>query len=174
MLVTGDFNIDVLRFTDIKSTGDFTDNVLASGFMPLVTCPTRVTDYSATLIDNILANCVEKFVKSNIVYFDISDHFPTFTEFNFNIPVQNNKSICTNPTRSFSSANFCTFSKLVTDTNSDLIVDPSDNPDQMYQSFSEKFLSLVDCAFPKQTPKRYNLRHPWLTDSLIKCCRRKS
>ena len=38
--------------------------------------PTRITNYSATLIDNITTNIHEYPIKSGILYNDISDHFP--------------------------------------------------------------------------------------------------
>ena len=47
-------------------------------FCPTISKPTRVTNYSATLIDNIITNIHEYPIKSGILYNDISDHFPVF------------------------------------------------------------------------------------------------
>ena len=49
------------------------------GFHPLITKPTRITSYSATLIDNIFTNDSEFRAKSGIIITDISDHPPVFT-----------------------------------------------------------------------------------------------
>ena len=52
--ITGDFNVNILPH--IKSSLDRQDfmNIFSSSFFaPLITKPTRVTDHSATLIDNI-------------------------------------------------------------------------------------------------------------------------
>ena len=53
--ITGDFNVNILP--NIKSSLDSQDflNIFSSSFFsPLITKPTRVTDHSATLIDNII------------------------------------------------------------------------------------------------------------------------
>jgi hypothetical protein len=40
--------------------------------------PTRVTDHSATLIDNIFFNSVEHYVISGNLTYDLTDHLPNF------------------------------------------------------------------------------------------------
>ena len=47
---------------------------MASGFYPLINKPTRITDSSATLIDNIFTNVHNTETKSGIWITDISDH----------------------------------------------------------------------------------------------------
>ena len=54
VLILGDININMLKFQDHPKTNEYLDNIFASGFMPLITKPTRVTQYSATLIDHII------------------------------------------------------------------------------------------------------------------------
>ena len=44
---------------------------------PLIHYPTRVTDHSVTLIDNIFTNDIDDMF-SGIILADISDHFPIF------------------------------------------------------------------------------------------------
>jgi len=44
--------------------------------LPAITSPTRVTDFSKTLIDNFYLNCLSHDFKSFILYDDTSDHFP--------------------------------------------------------------------------------------------------
>ena len=45
--------------------------------LPVITQPTRVTDHSATLIDNIFVSKPGNVISGNIVS-DLSDHFPIF------------------------------------------------------------------------------------------------
>ena len=52
--------------------------MFASAFYPTISRPTRVTQQTATLIDNIITNMHEYPVTSGILYNDISDHFPVF------------------------------------------------------------------------------------------------
>ena len=40
--------------------------------------PTRITDHSATLIDNIFFNSLEHFTISGNLIYDLTDHLPNF------------------------------------------------------------------------------------------------
>ena len=50
----------------------------SGGFYPLVSLPTRLTDTTATLIDNIWTNKVGAKIGSGLVTVRISDHLPVF------------------------------------------------------------------------------------------------
>ena len=52
----GDYNINLLNFETHGPTSEFADLLYANSFIPLINRPTRVTQFSATLIDNILTN----------------------------------------------------------------------------------------------------------------------
>ena len=51
----GDYNTNILNYASHVHTAQFV-MMSSSGFLPLITCPTRVTATSATLIDNIFTN----------------------------------------------------------------------------------------------------------------------
>ena len=51
--------------------------------LPTIYKPTRITETTATLIDNILTNN-EQIVQSTIVVSDITDHMPTILSINLN------------------------------------------------------------------------------------------
>ena len=53
--------------------------MLSAGFHPKITLPTRITDTSNTLIDNILANVIGDRHISGIMINKISNHQPIFT-----------------------------------------------------------------------------------------------
>ena len=54
-------------------------NTLSSyNFLPCILQPTRITEYSATLIDNIFLNDMEHHQVSGNVIHDITDHLPNF------------------------------------------------------------------------------------------------
>ena len=74
----GDFNIDLLKYDVHQKTKDFVDDIVALGFIPIITKPTRITNHSATLIDHIYTNISNEDVKSGIIITDISDHFSVF------------------------------------------------------------------------------------------------
>ena len=52
----GDFNIDLIKAHNHHKTEHFINTIFGMGFHPLITKPTRITSYSATLIDNIFKN----------------------------------------------------------------------------------------------------------------------
>ena len=52
----GDYNIDLLNIESHGPTSDYNDTMYSNGFIPLITRPTRITNSSATLIDNIFTN----------------------------------------------------------------------------------------------------------------------
>ena len=51
--LAGDFNLDLLRYADHEPTREFVDCLFFHMFLPLISRPTCITAYSATLIDNI-------------------------------------------------------------------------------------------------------------------------
>ena len=73
----GDFNIDLLKDDSHRPTHDYLNLVYSCSLVPTIYKPTRITEHSATIIDNILTNNHLEAIKSNILITDISDHFPT-------------------------------------------------------------------------------------------------
>ena len=50
-IITGDFNIDLLKVNDKIKIGDYFDLFCTNGFYPKITLPTRFSRDSCTLID---------------------------------------------------------------------------------------------------------------------------
>ena len=75
----GDYNIDLLKARSHQPTSEFIDNMLCSSFIPLINRPTRITENSAKIIDNIFTNChnVSNHI-TGIIPTDVSDHFSIF------------------------------------------------------------------------------------------------
>ena len=72
----GDFNIDLLKVDDQRPTHDYRELVFSYSLLPTIYKPTRITETTATIVDNILTN-VETVIKSSILVTDITDHIPT-------------------------------------------------------------------------------------------------
>ena len=49
----GDFNLNLLNYETHDDTNDFLNSMISYSFLPYILHPTRVTDYSSTVIDNI-------------------------------------------------------------------------------------------------------------------------
>ena len=78
----GDFNIDLLKFKSHSATDGFLNTLGSNFFQPYIMQPTRITNHSATLIDNIFFNSIEHFTISGNLVYDLSDHLPNFLIFN--------------------------------------------------------------------------------------------
>ena len=56
--IIGDLNLNCLHYNEDRNIIYFYYKVFELGFIPLIENPTRVCENSATIIDNILTNCV--------------------------------------------------------------------------------------------------------------------
>ena len=75
----GDYNIDLLKVKTNRHYCSYFDDVVSNGFFPKITLPTRLSDHSSTLIDNIFTNNIDEASKSGILLNSISDHQMIFT-----------------------------------------------------------------------------------------------
>ena len=73
---------------------DFLNTTSSFCSQPQILQPTRITDHSATLIDNIFFNSLEHFTISCNVIYNISDHLPNFLIFDKFSSLSNNVKIC--------------------------------------------------------------------------------
>jgi len=74
----GDYNINLLKHDVHTETQNFVNNLFANFSIPLISRPTRFTNSSATLIDNIVTNASHEDCVTGILITDISDHLPVF------------------------------------------------------------------------------------------------
>ena len=73
-----DFNINLVNYDLHPETNDFINLMVSHYLLPHILHPTRVTDHSATIIDNIFNNTLEFDTLSGNLLTKISDHFPQF------------------------------------------------------------------------------------------------
>ena len=71
----GDFNLNLISCD--STTGMFLDGLYSNSFIPCITCPTRITSHTATLIDNIFTNHYVESI-NGLFLTDISDRLPIF------------------------------------------------------------------------------------------------
>ena len=75
----GDFsNIDLLKVDSHRPAHDFLELIYSYSLMPTIYKPTRFTESTATIIDNILT-ISENIIKSSILVTDTNDHFDKFS-----------------------------------------------------------------------------------------------
>ena len=74
----GDINIDLLQYDSSTVSNDFINSMTVHSFLPYILQPSRVTDHSATLIDNVFSNVTNTESVSDNLTTLISDHFIQF------------------------------------------------------------------------------------------------
>ena len=78
IFLMGDFNIDLLQYESHNSTNDFLNSMVSHSFLPYILQPTRVTDHSATVIDNIFSNMTDYVTYNGNITTLVADHFAVF------------------------------------------------------------------------------------------------
>ena len=68
VIICGDFNIDLLKINDKEVFSDYFEKIISNGFFPSITLPTRFSNRSATLIDNILYKTLTKTMITQLVF----------------------------------------------------------------------------------------------------------
>ena len=77
--ITRDFNMNCLKYNKNAKTKHFYDNIFERVAIPIINRPTRISEYSASLTDNILTTDIfTNSLKKGIIKSDVSDHFPIF------------------------------------------------------------------------------------------------
>jgi len=167
IIITGDLNIDLLKYHTNHDTTDFLDQLLLKNIIPKVTVPTRITSHSATLLDHIFTNIVSEKCIAGTLITDISDHFSNFIfikslSLKSTLPqtvtyrVMSNQAI-DNLNRSLSDHDWTDLYNS-TDVNT------------AYEIFSDQFSQLVNTHLPIKTAKFNSLKHkrePWMTKGIL-------
>ena len=80
IILTGDFNIILLQINENTATSDYYDVLIANGFIPKISLPTRLTDTGGTLIDNMHCKMSKVTLEAivGIMTLKFADHQPYF------------------------------------------------------------------------------------------------
>jgi len=159
-------------------TGEFYDNILAYGLIPTITHPTRISDFSATLIDNIFINTVKYKMDTVIIYCDISDHLPIAIR--IQTKLIKNKLPTTIKKRIYDDMSIVNFTQELQNFDwgeVEKFANVNDDPNKAYASFYNTYKLLFDKHFPEKNHRlvpRLTPRKDWMTKGLLKSCHRKS
>ena len=169
----GDYNINILNDSSHVHTAQFVDMMSSSGFLPLITRPSRVTATSATLIDNIFTNNLMDISHSleGLFITDVSDQFPIF---HVSRRMQMSDVDVYMYKRLFSLKNKEGFYHAVSTTNW-VEIDRATDTQQAFDLFHSQLTELYNKHFPKVSIKKtYSNRMPWLSDGLKNSIRHKN
>ena len=172
VIITGDFNINLLHVNLHKPTTEFLDTWISKGYLPQLTQPTRETLNTATLIDNIYTKSINNdfITRKGIITTDISDHFPAFIEFKLiNTKPKSNKSKIIESRHITKQS----ITSLITDLNNENWIDVinEENINDKYNNCISTYCKLMDKIMPKEKLKFNKYKHknsPWITKGIMK------
>ena len=166
----GDFNIDLLKTENSDYSSRFCEQLFTSSFFPLITRPSRITQHTATLIDNIFTNDLAQLDSgiNGIIFFDISDHLPIF-HFTATKNKNNSKPIHTQYKRTVNKKSLASFLSYVKNISC-----------ESYSIFHNNLQVAINKSFPlvKTNPKNdrsvNHAKSPWLTSGILKSISKKN
>ena len=164
LYITGDFNVNTLFNVKGGLSTQHFKNIFSTNYcFPFINKPTRVTDHSASLIDNIYSNIPSQNCFSGILKTSISDHYGIFCIDN-DCNLNNDKVQIVK--RSFTLKNIANFKNCLQNVTWDFVY-LSDDIESAYQRFQGVLDQLLNTNFKKQTyTMNYKNRHPWMTAAL--------
>ena len=136
-------------------------------FQPYILQPTRVTDQSATLIDNIFFNSLKHFAIGGNIIYDLTDHLPTFLIINKFSSLPTSVKIFR---RDYSKLDECALLNEIQSFDwEEVFSSNTRNPTSLFDLFYNKISEIADKHIPiKQLSKR-ELKiqsKPWITAAI--------
>ena len=173
ILISGDFNMNLLTVRENHQVNEFLNNVLSSGLLPSITFPTRFAERSASLIDNIFTNSSHPdLITAGILTSQISDHQPCFVLLKNSFKSYHH----TNQSRTEIRKRSPNFNVLVkhdfsqADIMSKLNLDPNTDPNINYNILEETITDIMN----KHTTTKYikfnkhkHKNNEWITNGIL-------
>ena len=173
--IMGDFNIDLLKVDDHRPTHDYLVLIFSYSLLPTIYKPTRITETTATIIDNILTND-ENVIKSSILVTDITDHMPTVLTTRNNLTNHSGSTKKITYKRIHTDDNIAKFKQRLIDVKWQEILD-NNNANDDYNKFIETFDTLYNECVPLKkctNNRRKEPMSPWITKGLLKSINKKN
>ena len=169
----GDFNFDLFKHEIHKRTSDFLDHMYSQACFPLIKRPTRITENTATLIDNIFTNTYDSKSKalSGIYPTTISDHYLIW---HISQIQESPKPPTYMLKRKFNEEAKNIFLQKLQEIKWDNILSNSDTQDA-FSKFHDIYRNAFETSFPIiKVNFQYNNRKPWLLKSLQNSIKQKN
>ncbi len=165
--IGGDYNINMLAINESLFASEFLDHVLAAGYIPTITLPTRLGENS-TLIDNIFTNNLGE-ISAGILNDHISDHQAVIILAKETLPHKVTKYITIRKNDEQSKLKFCTTFQnkdVLLHLNRDLHSDPNINYDMLEFALKDSVNECMPTKVVKFNKKKHK-RNPWITFGII-------
>jgi len=173
VFISGDFNFNLLNAEKHLPISTFVETLFSHSLFPSITKPTRITEVSATLIDNIFFNPIlNQPMSAGILTNIISDHCPVFIITPFYLKDPSHEVYVTK--RSFNERNQEKFRTSL--AMHDWGISLSETESQLaFSNFYLQYKKCFDQCFPLRKIKiGYSNRLPWLTVALKAAIKRKN
>ena len=159
----GDFNFNLLNSENHNPTNNFLNTNLENFLKPLIIKPTRITNHSATLIDNIFTNYMQdNFLSGNIIC-SISDHLPQFCVLGLEKNLTFDKPIRIKDYSKFDANNFLLeYANISWETEFE-----NQDTNQKMEKFINKLIDR-NTPFKKITKRQNDTIKPWITSGILK------
>ena len=168
VIISGDFNLDLLALEKKPIVEEFLNTIFASFLQPVILKPTRcISDKKPSLIDNIFVNLFENNSWSGNLTATISDHMPNFLLIDNEISKIKPKPQFKRDYKNFDEI------KYVSDVKSKNLLprNSSENLNESFEHFQNEILSSINdyAPFKRVSKRQIKLkRKPWITSGLIK------
>jgi hypothetical protein len=161
IIIAADWNVDLSKASTKSKVDRFLNNMLSFGLLPTVTCPTRITERTASLIDNIFVNCTDNTYFTRVIYDDISDHLPILINISNNMTKPQIIKEANINKYVMSALNYSKFKSCLAAEKWSAL-DPGQlcllSPHEAYNTFLRTFSECFDRSFLMQTTEMYNLK----------------
>ena len=172
VVIVGDFNLDLLKIQTNNHIKDYFDMIIANGFVPKITHPTRLTQRHGSLIDNIFLKLSVDYSNSTsgILWNHISDHQPCFVLFNMSCKtISKNRLVkvyTNNPNAVSNLKNELSQTCALQNFDSDLTC----NPNITCNVLMDNIISALNKHLPVKTVKFKKHKHKkskWITNGIM-------
>src|SRR6218665_270644 len=165
LILVGDFNINLLKISTNGPTKTFMNILTAEFIAPVINCPKRITEFTATLIDNIFTNIVQDVIDPFVIVSDLSDHFPVISWFQNFSPTTSNPHLPVS--RRINKITLQNFNEDLANTNWSSVRSnlEQDKPNEAYNNFITIYRDKYNKNFPKLLKKTKEHAEETLDDS---------
>ena len=157
-IIARDFNVNLIQYGDNKKIDDFYDELSTHNFRPHILQPSRVTQKTCSLIDNIYINDLSSFSSGGNLTTSISDNIGQFAQLDIFQSVQGEKK--TRFGRNLCIINKNEFKEELENSSWDNVTSPHIDTNTSVSNFYFKIEKLLDEMAPvkKLTKKEIGLQ----------------
>ena len=172
--ILGDLNANILNSFNSIPIQNFTNLLFSFGLNPVIRRPTRVSNFSATILDQIWTSDTSGCISSGIIRTRITDHFTIFACASVDVFNRNDCTTEYKTYRNFSRLNKAKFKELLSGLSWQNLLEINET-ELAYKEFYKLVLDLYNHCFPicKRKVKPIDEEKPYIAEGIIELIREK-